>query len=225
MKKAFKYSLPVMAGYLILGFGFGLLLASKGYNTLWAFAMSLFIYAGSMQYVCVDLLSSGATLISTALVTLMVNARHIFYGISMLVKYRNTGKGKPYLIFGLTDEVYSVVSHVELEEKDKKSFYFTLTLLCHLYWITGSVAGAVFGTIVPINTKGVDFSMTALFLVIVVDNLLHEGKRMTSLIGIGCSVVCLIICGPDNFLIPSMILISLMLAVFKGKLEGENIND
>lgn len=222
LKLAFPYSVPIMAGYLILGFGFGLLLQSKGYGVLWALAMSVFIYAGSMQYVAIDLLASGAGLIATALMTLMVNARHLFYGLSMIVRYRNMGKAKPYLIFGLTDECYSVVSHVDPpEDVDRKTFYFVFTLLNHLYWITGSVLGSVFGTLVPINTKGVDFSMTALFVVIVVDNLMKKGNRVTSFIGIGCSIVCLLIFGADRFLIPSMIAIAATLFICRGLLDKE----
>ena len=222
VKAAFPYSLPILAGYEILGFGFGLLLQSKGYNVLWAFAMSVFIYAGSMQYVAIDLLASGAGLITTAIMTLMVNARHLFYGISMIIRYRNMGKAKPYLIFGLTDECYSVVSHIDPPENvDKRTFYFVFTLMNHLYWITGSVLGATFGTLVPINTAGVEFSMTALFVVIVVDNLLKKGNRATSFIGIGCSVVCLLIFGPSNFLIPSMIAIATSLMFFRPVLSKE----
>ena len=224
-KAAFPYSLPIMAGYLILGFGFGLLLQSKGYNALWALAMSVFIYAGSMQYVAVDLLAGGAGLISTALMTLMVNARHLFYGISMLIRYRNMGKAKPYLIFGLTDECYSVVSHVDPPEGvDGRSFYFLFTLMNQIYWITGSVVGDIFGTLVPINTNGVDFSMTALFIVVVVDNLMKKGNRITSFVGIGCSLICLLIFGADRFLIPSMLAIAAMLLLLRPLLGKHNVS-
>ena len=216
IKAAFPYSLPIMAGYVILGFGFGLLLQSKGYNIIWAFFMSIFIYAGSMQYVCVDLLASGAGLIASAIMTLMVNARHLFYGFSMLVKYRNMGNVKPYLIWGLTDEAFSVVSNMDVPEGvDKRLFYFFFTMMNHIYWIVGSCAGAAFGTLVPMNTRGVEFSMTALFIVIVVDNLLKKEKRVTSFVGIGCSLVCLFIFGPDNFLIPSMLLIMIALLLLQ----------
>lgn len=222
IKTAFPYSLPIMAGYIILGFGFGLLLNSKGYSFLWALAMSVFIYAGSMQYVAIDLLTGGASLIATAVMTLMVNARHLFYGVSMVVKYRNMGKAKPYLIFGLTDECYSVVSHVDPpKDVDKKLFYFLFTLMNQLYWITGSVLGAVFGALVPINTKGVDFSMTALFVVIVVDNLLQKENRIPSYIGIGSSVFCLLVFGSSNFLIPSMIMIAIILLLSRPILEKQ----
>jgi len=225
VKAAFPYSLPVMAGYVILGFGFGLLLNSKGYNVLWALVMSIFIYAGSMQYVTIDLLSSGASLLATALMTFMVNARHLFYGLSMIVRYRNMGKAKPYLIFGLTDECYSVVSHVDPPEGvDRKTFYFSFTLMNHIYWITGSVLGSLFGTLVPINTKGVDFSMTALFVVIVIDNLMKKGNRLTSFVGIICTIICLLFFGADNFLIPSMITIAIALLLMQPLFKEKEVD-
>jgi len=225
-KYAFPYSLPIMAGYGILGFGFGLLLESKGYGLIWAFLMSVFIYAGSMQYVAIDLLASGAGLLATAVMTFMVNARHLFYGLSMIVKYRDMGKAKPYMIFGLTDECYSVVSHVDVpEDVEKKYFYFIFTILNQCYWITGSVLGSLFGTLVPINTKGVDFSMTALFVVIVVDNLMKKGNRLTSFIGIGATTICLLIFGAENFLIPSMIAIAALLIILKPVLNRVSVEE
>lgn len=214
VKAAVPYSLPILAGYLILGFGFGLLLQSKGYGILWALGMSVAIYAGSMQFVAVDLLASGAGLITTALMTLMVNARHLFYGISMLIRYRDMGRAKPFLVFGLSDETYSVVSHVDPPEGvDRKLFYLSITLLDQLYWVAGSVLGSVSGMLVPINTTGVDFSMTALFMVIVVDNLMKKKSRATSLIGMVCSFMCLTIFGPERFLIPSMLAITAALLI------------
>lgn len=221
-KAAFPQTLPVMAGYVVLGFGFGLLLQSKGYNFIWAFMMSLFIFAGSMQYVAVDLLTSGAGLISSAIMTLMINARHLFYGISMLVRYRDVGKIKPYLIFGLTDETYSLVSTDDLpEDIDRPLFYLFVTSLDHSYWIIGSVAGALFGQAVAINTAGVEYSMTALFAVIVTDNLLKKQSRIPAIIGIVVSFICLMIFGPSNFLIPSMIAITAVLLILRSKLEKE----
>lgn len=225
-KAAFPKTLPVMAGYLVLGFGFGLLLQSKGYNFIWAFMMSTFIFAGSMQYVAVDLLSSGAGLVASAIMTLMINARHLFYGISMLVRYRDVGKAKPYLIFGLTDETYSLVSTDDLPESiDRSLFYLFVTALDHSYWIIGSVIGALFGQAVAINTTGVEYSMTALFAVIVTDNLLKKQSRVPAIIGIVVSFVCLMIFGPSNFLIPSMIAITAVLLILRSKLEKEAEGD
>ena len=152
-KRAFKNSLPIMAGYLALGIGFGVLLQSKGYSFWWAILMSITIYAGAGQYAAVDLLSGGATLLTTAFMTLIINARHFFYGFSLLDRYNKIGKIKPYLIFGLTDETYSIVCSVQLEEDiDKKKYYFFITLLDHIYWIAGCTIGALAGTFLGIVT-------------------------------------------------------------------------
>lgn len=167
IRYAFVRSLPIMAGYIVLGLGFGVLLQSKGYGAGWALVMSGLIYAGSMQYVAIDLLAGGASLISAAIMTLMVNARHLFYGISMLERYKDTGAAKPYLIFALTDETYSVVCSGGVPEGvDRKKYYFWVSLLNQLYWIAGGVAGALLGSVLPFDTTGIDFSMTALFLVV-----------------------------------------------------------
>lgn len=220
LKAAFPRTLPVMAGYMVLGFGFGLLLQSKGYSFWWAPLMSLTIYAGSMQYVAVDLLTTGAGFIATALMTLMINARHLFYGISMLGPYRKTGKAKPYLIFGLTDETYSLVCNGDVPDgADPNAYYFWVTILNQSYWVTGSTLGALFGTAVSINTKGVDFAMTALFTVIFTDNLLKKSSRLPAIAGLVTSFICLLIFGTANFLIPSMICITVVLMVLRPILE------
>ena len=222
LKAAFPLTLPVMAGYLILGIGFGLLLQSKGFGLPWAVVMSAGIYAGSLQFVAVDLLSSGAGLLSAALMTLMVNARHLFYALAMLVRYRNMGKAKPYLIFSLTDETFSLVSHIDPPgDVDRNSFYFAVSALDHCYWIMGSAIGSLFGTMVPLNTRGVDFSMTALFLVIVTGNLVKKESRSPSVLGIACSALCLAVFGPDRFLIPAMALILAALYLLRKRLEPE----
>ena len=150
-KYAFVRSVPIMAGYIVLGLGFGVLLQSKGYGAGWALAMGGLIYAGSMQYVTIDLLAGGASLISAALMTLMVNAGHLFYGISMLERYKNTGAAKPYLIFALTDETYSVVCSGDAPEGvDQSRYFFWVSLLDQFYWVVGCVAGALLGTAVSL---------------------------------------------------------------------------
>ena len=164
---AWKRSIPVMAGYIVLGMGFGMLLGAKGYGVFWAIAMSVFIYAGSMQYVAIDLITGGASLISAALMTLMVNARHLFYGISMVERYKDTKPYKPYLIFALTDETYSLVCSGDVPEGvEEKKYFFLVSLLDQIYWVFGTVLGSVLGSVLNINTEGIDFSMTALFLVV-----------------------------------------------------------
>ena len=221
MRKVFKpaltATLPVMAGYLILGFGFGIIIKANGYSTALAAAMSIFIYAGSMQYVAIGLMTGGASLITTVLTTLMVNIRHLFYGVSMLEKYQNTGKAKPYLIFALTDETYSLVCGElpGLAPEDRTNYELLVSLLNHLYWIVGSIAGAVAGSLIRFNSQGIDFALTALFLTVFTDQWLTAKKHGPALIGLGASVASLLIFGKDNFLIPAMLIIALMLCLYK----------
>ncbi len=220
VKYAFKRSLPVMAGYLVLGMGFGILLKAKGYGLVWAFCMSLFIYAGSMQYVAVDLLSGGASLVSAALMTVMVNARHLFYGISMIDRYKTSGAKKPYLAFALTDETYSLVCSGEVPEGvDQNRYFFLVSLFNQCYWITGSVAGALIGSLLTFNTAGIEFSMTALFLVVFVEQWRSAKEHLSAMIGVGVSGICLLIFGGERFLIPSMVGITAALTVLKKVLE------
>lgn len=217
IKNAFISTIPVLTGYLVLGFGFGIILKSSGYGILLALIMSLFIYAGSMQYVAVGLLTSGASWIVAAFTTLMVNARHLFYGISMLDRYKGTGKRKPYLIFALTDETYSLLcnENQKIEEEQKKNYYFFVSLFNHVYWVLGSVIGALIGTIVNFNTEGIDFALTALFITIFVEQWLSSKKHFPAIIGVCVSVICLIIFGSEKFLIPTMIIILLLLGLYK----------
>ena len=206
LKAAFPGTLPVLVGYVVLGMGFGILLQSKGYSFLWAWAMSLTIYAGSMQYVAVDLLSTGAGLISAALMTLVINARHLFYGLSVLEKYRGVkGAKKLYLIFALTDETYSLVCTARPPKGvDPAAFYFWTSLLNQCYWVAGSALGGLLGQVLPFDTTGVDFAMTALFVVIFTDQWLSRKNHLPALVGVGVSGVCLALFGPDNFIIPAM---------------------
>ena len=223
VKQAFVSTIPVMTGYLVLGFGFGIILKANGYETILAFVMSTFIYAGSMQYVAVGLLAGGASLITVALTTLMVNARHLFYGISMLDKYKNTGKIKPYLIFALTDETYSLLcnDNPDIPTEEKKNYYFFVSLLNQIYWIVGSVSGAVVGSLVKFDTKGIDFALTALFITIFLEQWLTTKKHSPAVIGVAVSAICLIIFGSEKFLIPAMLVILLLLCLYK----EENKND
>ena len=219
-RRAFVATLPVMAGYVVLGTGFGILFQSKGYGILWAMAMSIFIYAGSMQYLAVDLLTGGVGLIAAAVTTLMVNARHLFYGISMIGKYQNMGTYKPYLIFGLTDETYSL-NCVDLPEDIKNAplYYFLVTLLNQSYWVIGTMLGSLLGQIIPFSTEGIDFSLTALFITVFVEQWKSTQDHIPALIGLAASVVCLVIFGTGNFLIPTMVLITLCLTIYR-KMEG-----
>lgn len=220
LKYAFIASLPVMAGYLVLGMGFGVLLQDKGYAWWWAALMSVTIYAGSMQYVAVDLLSGGATLIAAALMTVLVNIRHLFYGLTMLEKYNDTGWRKPYLIFALTDETFSLVCAPELPEGiDRKNYYFYLSLMNQCYWIAGSIIGAAAGAALTFNSAGIDFAMTALFVVIFVEQWEKTKQHLPAVTGIAVTVVCRLLFGASGFLIPSMIGIMAMMFLAQGKLH------
>lgn len=214
LRTAFFDTLPVMTGYLFLGFGFGIYLNENGYGLIWALVMSLFIYAGSMQYVAVSLMTGGASLITAALTTLMVNARHLFYGISMVDTYKGAGAKKPYLIFALTDETYSLVSQKQLPEgKDRHCYCFLVSLFDQIYWVVGSALGSLMGAMIPLNYEGIDFVLTALFVTIFVEQWLSTKNHIPALIGVGSTVICLLLFGTDIFLIPSMFLIAIALTV------------
>jgi 4-azaleucine resistance transporter AzlC len=216
VKKAFIRSFPVMAGYVVLGMGFGILLRNAGYGLPWALAMSVFIFAGSMQYVGIGLLAGGAGIVTTILTTIMVNARHLFYSISMIDKYKNAGKYKPYMIFALTDETYSLLC----EDKETDNRYrFLVSLFNQSYWIAGSVIGSLVGAVITFSTAGIEFSMTALFVASFTEQWITSKDHVPALTGLLCTAVCLAVIGPENFLIPSMLLITLILTLLKGR-EG-----
>ena len=216
LRQAFLDTVPVMTGYLFLGFGFGILLDRSGYGLLWAVAMSLFIYAGSMQYVAVGLMSGGASLLTTALTTLMVNARHLFYGISMVDAYKGAGPKKPYLIFALTDETYSLVSRGQNPEGISRHGYCLLvSALNQSYWVAGSALGSLAGRLIPINYEGIEFVLTALFVTIFVEQWLSTRHHTPALVGLTVTAGCLLIFGADLFLIPSMALIAGILTALR----------
>lgn len=217
MKKAFVDTIPVMTGYIVLGIGFGIVLETKGFGVGWAFAMSFFIYAGSLQFVAIDLLTGGAGLLTTALTSLMVNARHLFYGISMIDRYKGAGAKKPYMIFALTDETYSLVCQDPLEEdmRGKHRYYFLVSLFDQCYWVAGSLIGSVLGAVIPFNTEGIDFALTALFVTVFTEQWLSTKNHGPALVGVGASVICLLIFGAGNFLIPAMVLITAALTFMR----------
>lgn len=227
VKRAFIASLPIMAGYVVLGMGFGVLLNKAGYSCLWAVLICVTVFSGTMQYVGVDLLASGASVLQAALMTLMVNARHLFYGISMLERYKDMGWRKWYAFFGLTDETYSIVcSDPELPEGvDRRNFNFLLTLMNHCYWIIGGFLGALLSSTLPFNSTGLEFSMTALFVSVFVEQWEKSENHIAAVIGLSVSLICLIIFGADGFLIPAMIGISIGLFAFRKKIEGDGKRD
>lgn len=214
LRSAFSDTAPVMAGYLCLGFGFGILMYQKGFGPLWSVAMSLFIYAGSMQYVAVELLTTGAGLLTAALTALLVNARHLFYGISMVDAYKGAGRKKPYLIFALTDETYSLVSQTGSGDH---GYCFLVSVLDHCYWVAGTALGALAGSVLPVNLEGVEFALTALFVTIFVEQWLSTQDHRPALTGVAATTVCLLLFGKDVFLIPSMAIIAGVLVGFAPK--------
>ena len=220
IRQAFLKSLPVMAGYLVLGIGFGILLRGAGYGVLWAAAMSGFIYAGSLQYVGVGLIAGGASALTTLLTSIMVNARHLFYSISMIDRYKGAGRYKPYLIFALTDETYSLLCDGKVPEgTDADRFRFLVSLFNHSYWVLGSVIGSLVSGILPFSTAGIEFSMTALFVASFTEQWLTSKDRRPALTGLLSTLLCLIAFGPQRFLIPAMLLITLVLTLLRPR-EG-----
>ena len=214
LRAAFRDTLPVMTGYIFLGIGFGIYLNENGYGLAWSLAMSLFIYAGSMQYVAVSLMAGGASLLTAALTTLMVNARHLFYGISMIDAYKNMGRKKPYLIFALTDETYSLVSQKSIPDTaSRSSYFFLVSLLDQSYWVLGCALGSLVGNLIPINYEGIDFVLTALFVTIFVEQWLTAEDHKSAIVGVAATALCLLLFGKDIFLIPSMVLIAATLTL------------
>ena len=223
-RAAFPATVPVLMGYLAIGMAFGLMLQAIGYNFIWAFFMSLTIYAGSGQYLGVTLLSTAAGLGTVALMTLLINFRHLVYGLSMLEKFRDMGWRKFYMIFSLTDETYALLASAQAPVGvDPKSFYFAIALLDQSYWILGSVIGAVAGALIPVDTTGIDFAMTALFVVIAVDQWKAYRKHLPALLGGAVTIVFLLILGQvfgqQQMLIVSLGVIVLLLLVLREKLE------
>ncbi len=209
-----------MAGYIVLGMGFGILMRNAGYGVVWAASMSLLIYAGSMQYVGIGFLTGGASILTTAITTVMVNARHLFYSISMIDKYKDAGRYKPYMIFALTDETYSLLCDGETPEGvDPNRYRFLVSLFNHSYWVMGSVIGSLLGAVLPFSTEGIEFSMTALFTAAFTEQWLSTKDHVSADIGLICTVLCLIVFGKDNFLIPAMLLITLVLTLLRRREE------
>lgn len=207
--RAVKLTLPVMCGYLFLGTAFGATLAQAGFGPAWALMMSGLVYAGSMQFVMVPLMASGAALTTVALTALMVNARHLFYGVSYIERFRRMGHLRPYMIFSLTDETYSVFCGLPGEESD--GVMLRVALYDQLYWIAGSVVGAVLAQALPFDLTGIDYSMTALFIVICVDRARNKADRLPAVIGGACALVCLMLLGPERFLAPALAVTAVLL--------------
>lgn len=203
-----------------MGVSFGAIMTASGYPVWLPMLMSLIIFAGSMQFVTIELLAMAFHPVQALLMTLMVNARHLFYGISMLDKYRGLGLKKPYMIFAMTDETFSVNYAAWVPDHvDRKWFMFFVSILDHSYWFFGSTLGAVLGSVISFNTEGLDFSMTAMFVAILVEQLQKKESRPTALLGLVVSAVCLLILGPGDFIIPAMLGILAVLTILQKPLE------
>lgn len=226
LKKAFITTIPVLLGYLSIGVAFGLMIHSIGYNVLWAGIMSLTIYAGTMQYIAVDLIKNFTTYLNIAVVSLLVNFRQLVYGLSMIDKFKNYKLIKKfYMIFSLTDETYALISSTEvpesvIKEGETDKYYFYIAILDHSYWIIGSIIGATIGSLIKFNTEGISFAMVALFCVICTEQWLKDkNAKLPSIIGGACGIVSLLIFGPDNMMIPAIIAIIVFLLLIN-KREG-----
>ena len=218
-RAAFPVTLPVLTGFLVLGLAYGVLMATKGYGPLWAGLFSAVAFCGSMQFVSITLLTTVFDPFQAFLLSLMVNARHIFYGLSLLEKYKGLGWKRWFCIYTLCDENFSLTSTVEPPEGvDRGTFFFAISLLDWLYWVVSSILGGVLGNFLTFNTTGLDFALTALFVVLLLEQVSKRENRPAAVIGIAATVVSLLLFGADNLVIPAMVLILVVLLAGRRKL-------
>lgn len=218
-KAAFPHTVPILTGFLVLGIAYGVLMNTKGYGTIWAVLMSAIAFCGSMQFVAITLLTTTFNPIQAFLLSIMVNARHLFYGISMLKKYKGIGKVRPFLIYVLCDETFSVSSSVDPPEGiEKKYFYFWISFLDYSYWVLGTFLGGTIGNLITFNTKGLDFVLTALFVVLFVNQLSDKNNRIPGIIGVIAAIISAFIFGRGSLVIPAMVLILVTLIAGRNKL-------
>ena len=219
LRAAFPHTVPVLTGYLVLGMAYGLLMQTKGYGPLWSGLMSAIAFGGSMQYAAIALLTTVFDPIQAFFLSLMVNARHLFYGVSMLQKYAGLGALRPFLIYWLTDETFSVLCTVEVPEGvERGSFYFWVSFLDYCYWVGGTLIGGLFGSLLTFNTTGMDFALTALFVVLFIEQLKGREQRISGVIGLVCTVIALAVFGADKMVIAAMVLILVCLLAGRRKL-------
>lgn len=220
LKAAFPKTVPIFAGFWFLGMTYGIYMRTSGFSFVYPLIMSVVIFGGSLEFVAVQMLLSEFAPLQTLLMSIMIQARHLFYGIAMLDKFKGTGRKKVYLIFGMCDESFSINCSAEIPENvDNGWFIFFVTLLNHLYWVSGSTIGGLLGSLISFNTQGLDFVMTAMFIVIFLDQWLKEKKHYTALIGVLASAVCLLLFGADSFMIPTMVCILCLITVFRKPIE------
>ena len=216
---AFPHTVPVLTGYLVLGMAYGVLMQAKGYGAIWAFLMSAVAFCGSMQFVAITLLTGAFDPVGAFLMSLMVNARHLFYGVSMLGKYSGMGWAKVPLVYTLSDETFSIVSSVEPPEGiGARDFYLAVSALDYIYWVGGSVLGALAGQFIRFDTTGLDFALTGLFVVLFIEQVKNPENRRSGVIGMACTVTALAVFGADKLVIPAMILVLVLLLLGRKKL-------
>ena len=224
-RKAFPYTIPVLTGYLFIGIAFGVMYAEKGYSFLWAILMSVLVYAGSGQYLAVNFFVPGFSFVQVVFLTFMVNVRHVFYGVSLLEKFNKVGKSRWYMIFALTDETYSLLCTTKIPKGvDESKFLLAISILDHSYWVLGSAIGAIAGTLLPISSEGIEFAMTALFIVIFIEQWMEKKNRIPEIIGVVIAIVSLVIFGASNFVLPAMLAIVALLFVGRKKLDKEGVS-
>lgn len=224
-KKAFPYTIPIFAGFWFLGIAYGIYMCVSGFSFLYPLMMSLVIFGGSLEFVAVSMLLSHFAPVQTFIMALLIQARHIFYGISMLDKLKGTGRKKVYLIFGLCDETFSINYTADIpSDVDKGWFMFFVTLLNQCYWVSGAAIGGLIGSLLNFNTDGISFVMTAMFVVIFLEQWLKEKKHHASCIGILVSFLCLMLFGADHFMLPTMITILVLLTLLRNHLENPEVS-
>lgn len=222
LKAAFPHTIPIMTGFWFLSLAYGIYMNVSGFNFLYPTLMALTIFGGSLEFLAVTMLLSPFAPVQTFLLALMVQARHLFYGISMLDKYKGLGWKKWFLMFGLCDETFSINFSTPVPEGvDKGWFYLCVSWLDHLYWVLGALMGGLIGSLITFDVKGIDFIMTAMFVAIFMDQWKKEKNHITAFIGIGSSVICLLIFGADKFMIPTMATIVILLTALRKPIENK----
>ena len=226
LQNSFRYALrrsvPILVGFFPLGTAYGILMAKAGYNALWTGLTSLFVYAGSLQMLMIGFFTASTPIMTVIVASLLLNSRHIFYGLSFLDKFNSYGPWKYFLIYGLPDESYSLLcSYVPQEGVEEKWVHVFDTALIWLYWIAFSVLGCIAGSLIPFDLTGIDFAMTALFIVILVDQLKGASSRLPAAVSLISAALCLLLFGPDNFLLPSLLVTLAALTALRGRLEGK----
>ena len=220
LKAAFPYTIPILAGYWFLGLTYGVYATASGFSPIYPVLMAIVIFGGSLEFVAISMLLSPFAPLQTLIMALLIQARHIFYGISMLDKYKDMGFKKFFLIYGLSDETFSITYTAKAPDGiDKGWFMLFITILDQIYWISGVAIGSLLGSVLTFNTNGISFVMTAMFSVIFLDQWLKENIHIHGLIGIVASVLCLIILGPDSFMVPTMVIVIALLTVLRKPIE------